>query len=199
MIYHARFKIRVKSLRKEQTSNVQTNMRRLIREKQKQQPNSPVILPLDFLFLRCFSRFSGSHLAFSSDSLSASFDIVQSVMPEHVVVVVVRSAEGSGTLKQAKRSLDPVSLTQSDELETGFSLVKLEQILSQTYLPTKGIPFSKSKFHARAFSSQSFLFSRSKSALICSWFTGPNNCLQTERLGIMFGLSLRGHGGRKLI
>lgn len=118
-------------------------------------------------------------------------------MPELVVAVVVLSTEG--TFKDAKRSPVPVSHTVSDTLEMGLSLVKLEQILSQTYLPAKGIPFSKSKFHVRVFSSQSFLFSRSKSALISSWFTGPNNCRQTERLGMMFGRSLRGQDAGKLI
>lgn len=156
-----------------------------------------VIFLLVFLFLKCFGGLSGSHLSFWSGSLSVSSDIVWFVRPELVVEVVVVSAEGR--LKRHECSRFPVSLTRPSQLEMGISLVKLGRILSQTYFPTKGIPFSKSKFHLAVFSSVSFRFSLNKSSLICSWFTGPNNCRQTEWLGTMFGLSLRGQDGPKFI
>ena len=143
----------------------------------------------------CLKRFFVCTKSFSAWLGHESFDTGHLVAPELVVVVAVVSSVDEGRLKQPKRWLVPVPLTLSGKLEPGFSVVKVEQILSQTYLPTKGTPFSKSKFHFWAFSSLIFLFSRSKSALICSWFTGPNNCLQTERLGIMFGLTLRGQDG----
>lgn len=165
--------------------------------KQKHKLHSPVIFLLVFLFLRCFGGLSGSHLSFWSGSLSVSSDIVWFVRPELVVEVVVVSAEGR--LKRHECSRFAVSLTRSSQLEMGISLVKLGRILSQTYFPTKGIPFSKSKFHLAVFSSVSFRFSLNKSSLICSWFTGPNNCRQTEWLGTMFGFSLRGQDGPKFI
>lgn len=154
-----------------------------------------MILPLDFAFLKCFMRFSVSTELFSAWLAPQSFDTWRFAVPELVVVVVAVVSSVEGELKQAKRSFVPVSLTRSGKLELGLSLVILPQILSQTNLPTKGTPFSKSKFHVSVFSSLIFFLSRSKSTLSCSWFTGPNSCLQTERLGIMFGLTRRGHDG----